>query len=90
MLELFMGLALMISGSVGNYATANLPGEYYEFVAPVQCQDNRSWTVALRYKVEANAKQKQHLQVRSLPGCVTTQAFIADAVVDKGITVVGR
>jgi len=90
MLEIFMGLAMLISANFGNYTTATVPGEYYEFVAPVQCQDNRSWTVAVRYKVDVDGKHKQHLQVRNLPGCVTTKAFIDEAVVDPYITVIGR
>lgn len=86
-----MGLVMLVSGNLGAYATANTPGEYYEFVVAPQCQENRTWTVAARYKVENDgAKQKQHFQVRSLPGCVGVQAFIDEAVVDQGITVVGR
>lgn len=91
MLELFMGLAMLVSGSFGNYATAVTPGEYYEFVVAPQCQNDRTWTVGAKYKVEANGSvQKQHLQVRSLKGCVDTKAFINEAVVDPNITVVGR
>ena len=91
MLEIFIGLMMLVSGNLGNYATANTPGEYYEFVVAPQCQENRTWTVAARYKVENDgSKQKQHLQVRSLSGCVGVQAFIYEAVADPYIKVVGR
>ncbi len=85
-----MGLAMLISGNIGNYATATAPGEYYEFVVAPKCEDNRSWTVAARYNIDNAGKHTKHLQVRSIPGCVGVKAFIDEAVVDSNITVIGR
>lgn len=72
--------------------TATTPGQYYEVVnVQYDAAVNRTYGVFVRYSVEPNgSKQKQHLQLRWLPGNVDKSELIKNAPHDSNIVLIGE
>lgn len=71
--------------------TGTVSGQYYE-VIEVQYDPsvNTTYGIFVRYNIDNNRKQLQHLQLRSLPGKATKQDLIKNAPHDLGITLIGE